>query len=163
MDGKTLVPEFDHEASLTRKALERVPFDKADWKPHEKSYSLGELATHIAEIPGWMDITLNQDVFEMDGPDEPAKPATVEELLEIFDRNTARAREVLSSATGEQLMENWSMKQNGEVVFSMPKMAVLRGFILSHAIHHRAQLGVYLRLLDVPVPATYGGSADEGN
>jgi uncharacterized damage-inducible protein DinB len=163
MDGKTLVPEFDHEASLTRKALERVPFDKADWKPHEKSYSLGELATHIAEIPGWMDITLNQDVFEMDGPYEPAKPATVEELLEIFDRNTARAREVLASATGEQLMENWSMKQNGEVVFSMPKMAVLRGFILSHAIHHRAQLGVYLRLLDVPVPATYGGSADEGS
>lgn len=161
MDGKQLVPEFEHEASLTRKTLARVPFDRADWKPHEKSYSLGELAVHVADIPAWMDVTINQDVFEMDGPYEPPTAETVEELLELFDRNVARAREVLAGASGEDLMATWSMKQGGEVTFSMPKVAVVRGFILSHTIHHRAQLGVYLRLLDVPVPATYGPSADE--
>jgi len=161
MDGKILVPEFDHEASLTRKTLARVPLDRADWKPHEKSYTLKDLATHIADIPAWMDITIKQDVFEMDGPYEPTQADTVEELLEVFDRNVAQARETLAAATHEDLMATWSLKQNGEVTLSMPKIAVLRGFILSHTVHHRAQLGVYLRMLDVPVPATYGPSADE--
>ena len=156
-----MLPEFDHEASLTRKTLERVPLDRGDWKPHEKSFSLKALAGHLADIPSWVDVTINQDVFEMDGPYEPETPETTEGLLEVFDRNTAAARAVLEGATQEDLMAMWSMKQGGEVTLTMPKVAVLRGFILSHAIHHRAQLGVYLRLLDVPVPSTYGPSADE--
>ena len=161
MDGKTMLPEFDHEAGLTRKTLERVPFEKADWKPHPKSSSLGELAAHLADIPAWVDVTLNQDVFEMEGPYEPARAGSVEELLEIFDRNVAAARQVLEGVSHDDLMATWSMKQGGEIVFSMPKIAVLRAFIIKHAVHHRAQLGVYLRLLDVPVPAIYGSSADE--
>lgn len=161
MDGKTLIPEFEHEASLTRKTLARVPFDKADWKPHEKSFSLGDLAIHLADIPAWVDVALNRDVFEMEGPYEPPRADSVEALLEIFDRNVAAARTVLEGASAADLMSTWSMKQGGEVVLSMPKIEVLRGFVLSHTIHHRAQLGVYFRLLDVPVPSIYGPSADE--
>ncbi len=161
MDGKMMIPEFEHEASLTRKTLERVPFDRGDWKPHEKSYSLLQLATHLADIPAWVDITVHQDVFEMDGPYEPHTPDTVAGLLEHFDENVEQAKVALAGATHDDLMETWSLKSGGEIVFSMPRMAVLRGFVLSHAIHHRAQLGVYLRLLDQPVPAIYGPSADE--
>jgi uncharacterized damage-inducible protein DinB len=161
MTGAMMLPEFDHEASLTRKTLERVPFERGDWKPHEKSFSLKALAGHLADIPSWVDVTINQDVFEMDGPYQPETPDTTEVLLERFDRNTAAAREVLAGASQGDLLGMWSMKQGGEVTLTMPKIAVLRGFILSHAIHHRAQLGLYLRLLDVPVPATYGPSADE--
>ncbi len=161
MNGAMMLPEFDHEASLTRKTLERVPLDRGDWKPHDKSYSLKDLAAHLADIPSWVDVTVNQDVFEMDGPYEPETPDTVEGLLALFDRNTAAARTILEGASQETLMGMWSMKQGGEVTLSMPKIAVLRGFILSHSIHHRAQLGVYLRLLDVPVPSIYGPSADE--
>lgn len=162
MDGTMLLPEFDHEASLTRRTLERVPFDRADWKPHEKSYSLKDLAVHLADIPSWVDATVNQDVLDFDGPYEPGSPDSVEELLGIFDRNVASARAALEKATAEEMGKTWTLRSNGEVVLSMPKAAVLRGFVLSHAIHHRAQLGVYLRLLDVPVPSTYGPSADEG-
>lgn len=161
MDGAMMLPEFDHEASLTRKTLERVPLDKAEWKPHAKSFSLGELASHLADIPTWVDVTINQDVFEMDGPYEPETANTTEELLDLFDRNVAAARAILEGASHDALMGMWSMKQGGEVTLSMPKIAVLRGFIFSHSIHHRAQLGVYLRLLDVPVPSIYGPSADE--
>jgi uncharacterized damage-inducible protein DinB len=161
MNGAMMLPEFDHEASLTRKTLERVPFDKADWKPHEKSFSLSALACHLADIPTWVDVTINQDVFEMEGPYEPETATTTEGLLELFDRNTAAARVVLEGASQDDLMGMWSMKQGGEITLTMPKIAVLRGFILSHTVHHRAQLGVYLRLLDVPVPAIYGPSADE--
>ena len=161
MDGSALIPEFEHEASLTRKALERVPFDKGDWRPHEKSMPLRELATHVADIPSWVEMTLSQDVFEMEGPYELPQVDDVEGLLELFDRNVASAREALSKASGEDLMGTWTLKSDGEVVFSMPRAAVLRGFCFNHTVHHRAQLGVYLRLLDVPVPSTYGPSADE--
>lgn len=161
MDGAMFLPEFEHEASLTRKTLERVPLDKGDWKPHEKSFSLKRLAEHIADIPTWVDVTVNQDVFAMNGPYETPPADSVDELLEIFDRNVADAKRVLAGATGEQLMGMWTMKQGDEVLLSMPKVAVLRGFVMNHTVHHRAQLGVYLRLLDVPVPSTYGPSADE--
>ncbi len=161
MDGSMMLPEFEHEAALTRRTLERVPFDRADWKPHEKSMSVKELAVHLADIPNWVDVTVNQDVFEMDGPYQPPQAETVEQLLEVFDRSVASAREILAGADGPTLMGTWTMKQDGQEVLSMPKVAVLRGFVMNHTIHHRAQLGVYLRLLDRPVPATYGPSADE--
>lgn len=162
MDGATMFPEFDHEFAETRKALERVPDDKLDWKPHEKSYSLGQLASHLAEIPNWMGSTVQTELLDLDEMDyEPFEASTREELLAAFDRSVAEARKILSEASGETLMESWSMKYGGEITMTMPKAAVVRSFIMSHNIHHRAQLGVYLRLLGVPVPGHYGPSADE--
>ena len=161
MNGAMLLPEFDHEFAQTRKTLERVPLDRADWKPHEKSFSLGQLAAHLANIPRWVPMTITQDELEMDASYETPQHSTVEGLLAYFDEGLAEARRVIGGATGEDLMATWSMKQGGEVTMSMPKVAVLRGFILNHNIHHRAQLGVYFRLLDVPVPSIYGPSADE--
>ena len=140
-----LLPEFDHEMTTTRKALERVPEDKFDWKPHAKSFSLGALATHLANLPTWGTETLTKSEID----------------LPAFDRNVAAARAAMTGKTDGELLAIWSLKRGGKTLFSMPKTAVLRSFVLSHIIHHRAQLGVYLRLLDVPVPATYGPTADE--
>ncbi|MDH3271352.1 MAG: DinB family protein [Gemmatimonadota bacterium] len=161
MNGSMLLPEFDHEFAETRKALERIPEDKLDWKPHEKSFSLHALSGHLAEIPNWMRVTLEMDVFDLDAPYERVVPETKEEILSTFDAQLKDAREALARASGETMMETWSMKKNGEVVMSMPKGAVLRSFIFNHNVHHRAQLGVYLRMLDVPVPGHYGPTADE--
>jgi uncharacterized damage-inducible protein DinB len=161
MDGSVFIPEFDHEFAETRKALERVPEDKFDFKPHEKSYSLHQLAAHLAEIPRWAKVTLTMDVFDLDAPYDRMVPETKDEILAHFDEGLAEARKLIQGVTGEQLMSDWSMKQDGKVVLSMPKAAVLRSFIFNHNVHHRAQLGVYLRMLDVPVPAHYGPSADE--
>ncbi len=162
MDGSMLLPEYDHEFAETRKALERVPEDKFDWQPHDKSFTLGRLASHIAEIPDWMGPTLNMDLLDLDErPYEPFVASSRDELLEAFDKSVADARAILADASSETMMENWSMKWGGEIAMSMPKAAVVRSFIFSHNIHHRAQLGVYLRLLGVPVPGHYGPSADE--
>lgn len=161
MDGSMFLPEFDHEFAETRRALERVPEDKFDWKPHAKSYSLHSLAAHVAEIPTWMSVTLEQDVFDLDEPYERAVPGTRDEILAHFDEGVAKARDILAKTSGDTLMQTWSMKQGGEVALAMPKAAVLRSFIFNHNVHHRAQLGVYLRMLDVPVPGHYGPSADE--
>jgi uncharacterized damage-inducible protein DinB len=161
MDGSMYLPEFDHEFAETRRALERVPEDRFDWKPHEKSYTLHQLAAHLAEVPSWTGVTLNMDVFDLDEPYERVVPETKEAILARFDEGVAEARSVLESTSGDTLMQTWTMKQNGEVALSMPKAAVLRSFILNHNVHHRAQLGVYLRMLDVAVPGHYGPSADE--
>lgn len=160
-----LLPEFDHEMAGTRKTLERVPEDKFGWKPHDKSMSMGELASHLANIPGWTSITLNQESFDMSpvNGEHPKTPqaSSVKELLEIFDKNVAEARTALANVSNEDLMKTWSLLAGGNIVLSMPRAAVLRGFVLSHNVHHRAQLGVYLRLNDVAVPSIYGPSADE--
>ena len=159
-----LIAELQHEAVSTRKMLERVPADKFGWKPHEKSMTLGRLASHIAEIPGWTNETINQDVLDFAKMEyEPFEPNSAEELVKFFDDKLASALDTLkNNATDENLMGMWTMK-NGETVYmTMPRIAVMRGFVLSHLIHHRAQLGVYLRLLDVPIPSSYGPSADEG-
>ena len=161
MDGATMIPEFDHEFAETRKSLERIPEDKFDWKPHEKSFSLHQLAAHIAEVAHWVPVTLNMDVFDLDEPYDRVVPETKEKVLAHFDEGVAAARGMIEAATSDQLLTTWSMKKGGEVTLSMPKGAVLRSFILNHNVHHRAQLGVYLRLLDVPVPGHYGPSADE--
>jgi uncharacterized damage-inducible protein DinB len=157
-----LLPEFDHEMTTTRKALERVPEDRFDWKPHAKSFSLGALATHLANLPTWGTETLTRS--EIDLPAVPPAPGTLPsktELIAAFDRNVAAARAAMTGKTDAELQAIWSLKRGGKTLFSMPKTAVMRSFVLSHMIHHRAQLGVYLRLLDVPVPATYGPTADE--
>lgn len=161
MNGAMMLPEFDHEFAQTRKSLERVPEDKFDWKPHDKSFSLHALAAHCAEIPRWVPVTLSMDEFDIDAPYDRVVPETKDEILAHFDEGVAEARALIEGASGDDLMATWSMKQGGEVAMAMPKGAVLRSFIFNHNVHHRAQLGVYLRMLDVPVPAIYGPSADE--
>ncbi len=162
MDGSMFLPEFDHEFSETRRALERVPEEKFDWKPHEKSWSLHDLAAHVSEIPNWMEPTLEVDTLDIDGYEREV-PETKEAILAKFDEGVAAARASLSAASGEQLASMWSMTSGGNVLMEMPKVAVVRSFIMNHNVHHRAQLGVYLRMLGVDVPGHYGPSADEGD
>lgn len=161
-----LLPEFDNEMANTRKSLERVPFDKADWRPHPKSPTLIWLASHVANIPSWTSITLGQDSLDINPPGEKrpaaAPPASREELLAAFEKNRASAREAIEKASDADFMKPWSLLNGGKTVMTLPKVAVMRGFVMNHLIHHRAQLGVYLRMNDVPVPALYGPSADEG-
>jgi uncharacterized damage-inducible protein DinB len=159
-----LVAQFDHEMVGTRKTLERVPFDKADWRPHPKSFPLVALATHVARIPGWARETCTQDEldFSKGNPAEWNKAATSSaELLALFDRNVAAGRAAIAGCSDEDFMKPWSLKSGDAVHFTLPRIVVLNSFVMSHTIHHRAQLGVYLRMLDVPVPGLYGPSADE--
>jgi uncharacterized damage-inducible protein DinB len=163
--SQSLLSEFDHEMANTRKVLERIPEDKLDWKVHEKSNTIGWVGMHLAEIPGWADVTLNQDALDIAPPGGEAyrTPAATSrrEILERFDKNVAAARAAIAAAPDEQFMKPWSLLNGGQTVFTMPRVAVLRSFVLNHNIHHRAHLCVYLRLNDVPVPALYGPSADE--
>ena len=160
-----LLPEFDQEIANTRKTLERCPEDKFGWKPHPKSFSMGSLATHIANMTGWTVDVIEKDSFDVAPPGAPPykeEPAsTRQELLEKFDKNAAAARAALAKVTDEQMGASWSLLAGGHTIFSMPRMACLRSMVMNHCIHHRAQLTVYLRLNDVPVPALYGPSADE--
>jgi uncharacterized damage-inducible protein DinB len=161
--GKAVLPEFDQEMANTRKSLERVPEDKLSFKPHAKSMSLGGLATHLATINHWAEAILGLDSFDVSSAPRNPELKSRAEILATFDKNTATARKAIASATDGDLMKPWSLVAGGKTIFSMPRIAVVRSFILSHTIHHRAQLGVYLRLNDVPVPSIYGPSADEGN
>lgn len=160
-----LLPEFDHEMANTRKTLERVPEDKFGWKPHEKSTSMGGLAVHLAQLPSLGERALTVDSLDVNPPDgngyKPPEVNTRQELLALFDKNVASARAAIARASDEQLLQTWSLLNGGKVIFSLPRVGVLRSFLMNHSIHHRAQLGVYLRLNDVPVPSIYGPSADE--
>ena len=163
--SELLLPEFDEEMTKTRTVLERCPEDKFGWKPHQKSFAMGALATHIAGMTGWMVDTMTRDSYDVAPPgQEPYKetPAgTRAELLKRFDEGVAAARQTLERATDNHWMQSWSLLAGGQVLFTMPRYTAVRSFILNHVIHHRAQLGVYLRLNEVPVPAIYGPSADE--
>ena len=163
--AQALLPEFEYEMTNARRCLERIPQDKLDWRPHPKSYDLRGLTTHIANMPKWTVMTLAESSFDMQPEGgEPVREDPVESVdaaLEMFDANVAAAREAIAGATDEQMFATWSLLKGGESVLTMPRIAVLRSFIMNHMIHHRAQLGVYLRLNDVPVPALYGPSADE--
>lgn len=156
-----LLPEFDHEMTTTRKVLERLPEDRFDWKPHPKSFSLGALATHVATLPTWGAETLNKSEFDLAGSQPVAALPSKAELMATFDKNVAATRSALAGKSDAELLAMWTLKRGGKTIFSMPKTAVLRSFVLSHLVHHRGQLSVYLRLLDVPVPSIYGPSADE--
>jgi uncharacterized damage-inducible protein DinB len=158
----SLLPEFDHEMSITRTVLERVPDDRFDWKPHTKSFAVGQLAQHLANIPWWGTMTLSEAGIDLAEFPPPAPLPTRADVLALFEKNVASARAALVGKSDAELKAQWVLKREGHVIFSMPKHAVWRSFVISHIIHHRAQLGVYLRLLDVPVPSTYGPSADEG-
>lgn len=160
-----LLGEFDHEMAGTRKTLERVPEARFAWRPHDKSYTMQQLSSHLANIPSWMDLTLNTDKLDV-APENQEQFKTpqaesTQHLLELFDANVKAAREVLAGTDDETMMKPWTLLAGGQEMFTMPRVAVVRSFILSHNIHHRAQLGVYLRLNDVAVPALYGPSADE--
>jgi uncharacterized damage-inducible protein DinB len=161
-----LLPEFDQEMANTRKTLERIPEDKFDWKPHEKSTPLKNLAIHLATLPGWTAETISKDSLDIAPPGAPPyelpQANSREEIVEMFDKNVAAARDAIAAASDEEFSKPWSLLSGGETLFTMPKVAVVRSLVMNHSIHHRAQLGVYLRLNDVPVPAIYGPSADEG-
>lgn len=164
--NQSLLPEFEQEAATTRKVLDRIPEDKFAWQPHEKSMTMVGLGTHIANMLNWATVTLNDASFDIAPPgSEPYREAPAESkaaLLEKFDKGVATFRAALAEASDESLLTDWSLLSGGNPLFTMPRIAVLRGMIFNHIIHHRGQLSVYLRLNDVPVPAIYGPSADEG-
>lgn len=157
-----LIPEYEMELKNTRKMLERVPLENAEWKPHGKSMSLGRLAVHVAEIPNWMTVTLTTDELDFAKGYTINKADTNEELLKLFDDYSAQAMEILKNVTDETMLSNWTMRNGDHIYFTLPKVVVARNFAMNHLYHHRAQLSVYLRLLDVPIPGMYGPSADEG-
>ena len=161
--AQSLLPEFDHEFATLRKTLERVPDDKWDYAPHAKSMNLARLTGHLAELGGWINSTLEADELDFGKMAyTPFVPSSTTELVAKLDEIVARARPVLAATSDATMMQPWTLRQGPKVFFTMPKVAVLRSFVMNHMIHHRAQLGVYLRLNDVPVPSTYGPSADEG-
>ena len=161
-----LLPEFDQEMAKTRITLERVPGDKFSWKPHEKSFSFMELANHLARLPGWGAATLKTESMDLDpekGEFVPPPPSdTPEGVLADFDRNVSDLRDALAGASDEELLQPWTLLYGGKELFTMPRMAVVRAMILNHILHHRGQFTLYLRLNDLPIPALYGPSADEG-
>ncbi|MFN2444959.1 MAG: DinB family protein [Vicinamibacterales bacterium] len=161
--AESLLPEFDHEMGVTRRALERVPDGHFGWAPHEKSMTLGRLAEHLAEMPQWCSVTLKQDRLDTSSgrPAGYETPATRDAVLAMFHKNLTEARAALAGRTDAELMAPWTLAAQGKEIFTMPKVAVLRGFVMNHMIHHRGQLSVYLRLQGVPVPSMYGPSADE--
>jgi uncharacterized damage-inducible protein DinB len=159
-----LIAEMEHEAAVTRTCLERVPAEKFDWKPHEKSMPFGRLASHIAEMFGWTPSTMDLAELDFSKMDyKPFEPKTTDDLLEFFDKHVAEAITTLKNSPDERFIENWTMRNGEQVYFTMPKIAVMRSFVMNHIVHHRGQLSVYLRLNDIAVPSIYGPSADEGS
>ena len=161
----SLLPEYDHEMGATRRVLERVPVADLAWKPHDKSFSLGQLAAHVTNIPHWMDAIFDNAVFDLAtlGEDaRPKQPTEIEPMLKAFDEQVKKSRAKLDAQTDPAMLATWTMKQGDHQILSMPKVAVFRSFIMNHLIHHRGQLTVYLRLRNVPLPALYGPTADEG-
>lgn len=158
--SETLLPEYDQEIANTRQFLERVPAQDAAWKPHPKSASLGALAVHVATIPAWVAVTLTTTELDFATVPPPPQFTTAEALLASFDKGVAEGRAAIARTSDADFAVPWSLKGGGRTYFTSPRAAVLRSFVMSHLIHHRAQLGVYLRLRDVPLPSCYGPTAD---
>jgi uncharacterized damage-inducible protein DinB len=163
--AEMLLPEWDIEMATTRRVLERVPSDKGEWKPHPKSFCMAHLAQLVARMPGWATMMMKQpelDIAPRDGGGgQPYTIETTETLLAEFDRNAAEGRAALATATDEDFHETWTLKAGGVAVDSNSRYLMLRTGMLNHLVHHRAQLGVYLRLVELPVPSMYGPTADE--
>ncbi len=163
--AESLLPEFDQEMGNTRKVIARVPNGKTDWRPHPKSMQLGYLAVHLSMLPNWVNMILEKDELDIGlmmksgwkMPDFESADASVA----VFDDIIMKARSALATASDAELMKPWSLKNNGVVVFTLPKIATLRSMVFNHVIHHRGQMTVYLRLNDVPLPGLYGPTADE--
>ena len=164
--AQSVLPEFDTERATTRKVLERLTDAIATWKPHPKSFSAGDLGLHVANLAGWTTMTMAQTELDLNPGGQPWKSPPYESAkrtLQVFDENVVKARASLATASDADFAVNWTLKSNGQTIFSMPRVAVLRIFTMNHIIHHRAQLTVYLRMNNIPVPSIYGPSADEGN
>jgi uncharacterized damage-inducible protein DinB len=163
--AESILPEFEQEMTGTRKTLERIPEDKLDWKAHPKSNTIGWVSSHLAELPGWVEGTLTQDSWDINPvggePYRTPKATSRKQVLDIFDKNVAAARKAILATSDLAYMQPWSLLSGGQVILTMPRIAVIRSFVISHTIHHRAHLCVYLRLNDIPVPALYGPSGDE--
>ena len=157
--GASLIPEFDHEMQTTRRMLERVPSDKGTWKPHPKSFALGHLAQLLSWMPGWIDNAVREDSLDLAKAPQYTFETT-ETLLRDFDGHVRSAREALAAVSDETLARSWSLSNGSQVYMTLPKAAIIRTHI-THLSHHRGQMSVYLRLLDVPVPMVYGPTADE--
>ena len=159
-----MLMEFDRESSTTRKLLSRVPADKYSWKPHAKSMSLGQLANHLAGLPNWVGGSLLPGEFDMSkggGDFPPKEPANAQALMKTFEDAAAAAKAAMAHLDDARAKGAWTLRHGGKVIMEMPRIALVRTILLNHLIHHRGQLSVYLRLLDVPVPSIYGPSADE--
>jgi uncharacterized damage-inducible protein DinB len=160
--SEPLIAELKHEAATTRKMLERVPQDALSWQPHEKSMTMGRLAAHIAGLPFLLVATLSFDEYDTNDLRAQSPPAdNVLSILEAFDKNIADALESLKTQSDERLLTPWRYRNGEQLLFEMPRLAVIRFVILNHIVHHRGQLSVYLRLRDVPLPSVYGPTADE--
>jgi uncharacterized damage-inducible protein DinB len=157
-----LLQELEQEAATTRRVLERVPTDKLTWKPHDKSMSLGGLAQHLATVPGFICSWALDDVTDLGSIQHHPEPTSTSEILAAHDAGLAKAKDALRQLGDAGLQKAWSAKAGGQTIMAMPKGALVRSVAMNHAFHHRGQLSVYLRLLDVPVPSIYGPSADEG-
>jgi uncharacterized damage-inducible protein DinB len=155
------LPDFETEMANTRRTLERVPQDKLGWKPDEKSGSMAWMAGHIAQLPQWGTMTLTTQELVLDGMQPPPPPQTREDILGRFDKNVEEFRTALAKATNEDLGHVWKCTMNGRIIIQAPRFIVLRGMVMNHMIHHRAQLTMYFRMNGIPVPAMYGPSADE--
>ena len=159
--SQTLLPEFEEEMKNTRKLLECIPDGKLETQQHSRSITLAQLATHVALVPGWTKHLLDEEMLDLSPDMKPFVAASRAELLAIFDRGVVEALGRICAASDEYWQTTWTFKIGGDTVFSMPRAAVMRSTIMNHLIHHRAQLGLYLRLDDVAVPGMYGPSADE--
>ena len=163
--GESMLPEFEMEMANTRKVLERIPDDKFDWKIHDKSNMIGWVANHLADIPGWVEMTICHDSLDVEpvagetykSPTE----ATTEAIVALFDKNVAEGRGLLEKVEDTTLHEPWSLLKQGETIMTMPRLVCLRTWVMNHMIHHRAHLCVYLRVHEIPVPGMYGPSADD--
>jgi len=159
--AESMLPEYDAEMANTRKMLEAIPNDQLAFKPHAKSNEMAGLVTHLVNVPGWGAETIKTDALDFSGFTPPPAVKSREEAIEIFDKNAAAARGAIAGASDEVFHQNWTLSGNGQVFFTMPRIAVLRSFVMNHIIHHRAQLAMYLRLCGAKVPGMYGPSADE--
>jgi len=162
MLSQSFIAELKHEAASTKRILERVPEGKFDWKPHEKSMSLGRLASHVAELPGFLNSILTMDDVDFaKGHYKALHPKTPEELLSVFQQKLDEVVETLQNTSDEKMQASFTLRSGDHVIATVPRMVAVRSMALNHIIHHRGQIAVYLRLLDVPVPGMYGPSADE--
>ena len=156
----SILMEMDMEEKATQRVLERIPENKLAWKPHPKAYSLGQLAMHIAIAQGRVATAAVDDVHEF-APTAPPEPESRQEIMDTFSASTATAKKIVKSFDDARMMSMWTLKRNGKVIMSVPRVGFLRAIMLNHIYHHRGQLSVYIKLLDVPVPSIYGPSADE--
>jgi uncharacterized damage-inducible protein DinB len=163
--AQAVLPEFDHEMETTRNVIARVPEAEAAWKPHPKSFSLGDLTAHVINLTTWTGFTLKETELDLNpvGGEQWKAPSftTTAEALALFDKNVKAAREAIETTSDEDFLVTWTLKSAGETVLALPRVVVLRSFVMNHLIHHRGQLTVYLRLKNVPLPSVYGPTADE--